>query len=70
MRKIDILNLSKYLRRKGDNKLARVGHVNYALGVTNQITTNVFASNAAAVAAGLEVGTLYSTITGEVRVVV
>lgn len=31
MKKIDILNLSKYLRRTGDNKLARVGHVNYAL---------------------------------------
>ena len=31
MKKIDIFNLSKYLRRTGDNKLARVGHVNYAL---------------------------------------
>ena len=31
MKKIDILNLSKYLRRTGDNKLARIGHVNYAL---------------------------------------
>ena len=31
MKKIDILNLSKYLKRTGDNKLARVGHVNYAL---------------------------------------
>jgi hypothetical protein len=31
MKKIDILNLSKYLRRTGDNKLARVGHVNYVI---------------------------------------
>jgi hypothetical protein len=70
MKKIDILNLSKYLRRTGDNKLARVGHVNYALDVTNQITTNVFANNLAALAGGLTVGTLYSTASGEVRVVV
>jgi hypothetical protein len=70
MKKIDILNLSKYLRRTGDNKLARVGHVNYALDVTNQITTNVFANNLAALAGGLTVGTLYSTASGEVRVVI
>lgn len=70
MKKIDIFNLSKYLRRTGDNKLARVGHVNYALGVTNEITTNVFANNAAALAGGLTVGTLYSTAAGEVRVVI
>jgi hypothetical protein len=31
MKKIDIFNLPTYLRRTGDNKLARVGHVNYAL---------------------------------------
>lgn len=31
MKKIDIFNLPKYLKRTGDNKLARVGHVNYAL---------------------------------------
>lgn len=70
MKKIDIFNLPKYLRRTGDNKLARIGHVNYALGITNQITTNVFANNAAALAGGLTVGTLYSTAAGEVRVVV
>jgi hypothetical protein len=70
MKKIDILNLSKYLKRTGDNKLARVGHVNYALNVTNAITQNVYADNVAALAAGLTVGTLYSTATGEVRVVV
>ena len=28
MKKIDILNLSTYLKRKGDNQLARIGHVN------------------------------------------
>jgi hypothetical protein len=70
MKKIDILNLAKYLKRKGDNKLARVGHVNYALDAINQITKNVFADNTAALAGGLSVGTLYSTAAGEVRVVV
>lgn len=70
MKKIDIFNLKKYLRFTGDNKLARVGHVNYALGVTNQITANVFPNNAAALAGGLSVGDLYSTAAGEVRVVI
>ena len=40
------------------------------VSVINQITDNVYADNTAALAAGLEVGTLYSTATGEVRVVV
>lgn len=70
MKKIDIQNLKKYLRFPGDNKLARVGHVNHALAVTNQITTNVFANNAAALAGGLKVGDLYSTTAGDVKVVV
>lgn len=70
MEKIDIFNLAKYLRRTGDNKLARVGHVNYALDVTNQITTNVYSDNATALAGGLLVGDLYSTATGEVRIVI
>lgn len=70
MKKIDIQNLKKYLKFPGDNKLARVGHVNYALAVINQITTNVFADNAAALAGGLKVGDLYSTAAGDVKVVV
>jgi hypothetical protein len=40
------------------------------LDLINQITENVYADNAAALAAGLEVGALYSTATGAVRVVV
>lgn len=35
-----------------------------------EITDNVFADNAAAIAGGLAVGTLYSTATGEIRIVV
>jgi hypothetical protein len=38
MKKIDILNLSKYLRFPGDNKLARIGHVNSVItDVNNKI---------------------------------
>ena len=37
MKKIDIFNLSKYLRRTGDNKLARVGHVNYVIEQVNSL---------------------------------
>jgi chaperonin cofactor prefoldin len=36
----------------------------------DEIADNVFADNAAAIAGGLAVGTLYSTATGEVRIVV
>jgi chaperonin cofactor prefoldin len=35
-----------------------------------EITDNVYADNAAALAGGLTAGTLYSTATGEVRIVV
>lgn len=34
MRRIDIFNLKKYLRFRGDNKLARVGHVNHVIANT------------------------------------
>ena len=50
--------------------LAKFGHLNEIVSVINQITDNVYADNTAALAAGLEVGTLYSTGTGEVLVVV
>ncbi len=36
----------------------------------DEITDNVFADNAAAIAGGLAVGALYSTATGAVRIVV
>jgi hypothetical protein len=35
MKKIDIFNLSTYLKRTGDNKLARVGHVNAVIEEMN-----------------------------------
>lgn len=35
MKKIDILNLSKYLKFPGDNKLARIGHVNSVITDVN-----------------------------------
>lgn len=40
MKKIDIFNLSKYLKRTGDNKLARIGHVNHVLGTTIPLPEN------------------------------
>jgi hypothetical protein len=60
----------RYLKNEADMKLAKFGHLNELVRKVNEITNNVYADNAAAVAAGLKVGTLYSTVTGEVRVVV
>jgi hypothetical protein len=37
MKKIDIFNLSTYLRRTGDNKLARIGHVNALVEEINSL---------------------------------
>jgi hypothetical protein len=38
MKFIDIFDLSKYLKRTGDNQTARVGHVNYVIkGLTEEI---------------------------------
>lgn len=60
----------KFLRKDADMALAKFGHINELVRKFNEIRDNVYANNAAALAAGLEVGTLYSTATGEVRVVV
>lgn len=60
----------KFLKKDADATLARFGHLNELVNVINQITENVYADNAAAVAGGLSVGDLYSTAAGEVRVVV
>jgi hypothetical protein len=38
---IDIFDLSKYLKRPGDNQLARIGHVNKAISDFNQTVINV-----------------------------
>lgn len=40
MKKIDIFNLSKYLKNTGDNKLARIGHVNHVIGTTIPLPAN------------------------------
>jgi len=58
------------LKKEADMTLAKFGHLNKLVDVINTITENVYADNTAALAGGLEVGTLYSTATGEVRVVV
>jgi len=60
----------KFLRKEEDMHLAKFGHLNELVKKVNEITTNVYVDNAAAVAGGLTAGTLYSTATGEVRVVV
>ena len=51
----------KFLKKDADATLARFGHLNELVNVINQITENVYADNAAAVAGGLSVGDLYST---------
>jgi hypothetical protein len=58
------------LKKEADMTLAKFGHLNKLVDVINTITENVYADNTAALAGGLEAGTLYSTATGEVRVVV
>lgn len=46
MGRIDILNLKKYLKYKGDNKLARIGHVNAVINeLENKINSPVNPSN-------------------------
>lgn len=51
----------KFLKKEADMSLAKFGHLNEIVSVINQTTNNVYADNAAAVAAGLEVGDFYST---------
>jgi hypothetical protein len=58
------------LKKDADMTLAKFGHINKIVDVINTISENVYPDNATAVTAGLEVGTLYSTATGEVRIVV
>lgn len=59
-----------YLNEDADMSLAKFGHLNALLYLVNAAKNNVFVDNAAAVAAGAEVGDIYSTPTGEVRIVV
>ena len=68
---IDIFNFKKYFAKPSDSNVARYGHVNALAEATlDAVKNNVYADNAAALAGGLVAGELYSTATGEVRVVV
>jgi len=72
------------LKKPVDMTLARFGHLNKVVEEVNAATamasataavlaaaaTNVYADNADALLGGLSVGTMYSTATGEVRIVV
>ena len=59
-----------YLNKDADMSLAKFGHINAMLLLINEVRNNVYADNIAALAGGLEVGTMYATVTGEVRIVV
>ena len=70
MKKFTPASPDALLKKEADMTLAKFGHLNKLVDVINTITENIYADNTAALAGGLEVGTLYSTATGEVRVVV
>ena len=55
-----------FLKVDADTTLVKYGHINFLL---EQINTNVYANNAAAITAGLEVGDLYRNNLGQVFVV-
>jgi hypothetical protein len=54
-----------YLKNENDMAPAKFGHLNALLANIRR----EYANNAAAIAGGLKVGELYSTPTGEVRIV-
>lgn len=65
------------LNKDSDMSLAKFGHLNKIVDAVSALETsvsaaenNTYADNAAALAGGLAVGTLYSTASGEVRIVV
>jgi len=59
-----------YLKKDADMSLAKFGHINAMLLLINEVRDNVYADNVAALAGGLEIGDVYSTVAGEVRIVV
>ena len=59
-----------YLKKDADMSLAKFGHLNAMLLLINAAKDNVYADNIAALAGGLTEGDVYSTATGEVRIVV
>ena len=71
------LSPDPFIIKDADMSLAKFGHINAIVDAVNtlessvtSIQNNVYANNAAAIAGGLAVGALYSTATGEVRIVV
>ena len=67
MKKFTPKSPDPYLNEDADMGLARFGHLN---ALKASVSENVFADNATAITGGLTPGDLYSTVTGEVRVVV
>lgn len=68
---IDIFNFKKYFIKSSDSQVARYGHVNALADATlGAAKTNIYPDNTAALGGGLKPGDLYSTSTGEVRIVV
>ena len=59
-----------YLKKDADMSLAKFGHLNAMLLLINAAKDNVYVDNIAALAGGLIEGDVYSTATGEVRIVV
>lgn len=58
---IDIFNFKKYFAKASDSNVARYGHVNALAAATlGAVKNNVYADNAAALAAGLKPGDLYT----------
>jgi len=67
MKKFTPVSPDPNIKEDSDMGLARFGHLNAFIA---SVSENVFADNATALAGGLTAGDLYSTATGEVRVVV
>ena len=59
-----------YLNKDADMSLAKFGHINAMLLLINAAKDNVYTDNIAALAGGLVEGDVYSTLAGEVRIVV
>jgi hypothetical protein len=59
-----------YLKKEADMSLAKFGHLNAMLLLVNAAKNNIYADNTAALAGNLVEGDIYSTATGEVRIVV
>jgi len=77
MNKFRPLSPDPFIIKDADMALAKFGHLNAIIDELNATIaslqagfTNVYATNAAALAGGLTPGTLYRTATGELRIVI